>query len=215
MRHQGPCSREDELKTFLRLRRATTALLVTLAATAALWTLAPAVTEAKKVKISAEHDKTFSFAGLKTWAWHPSGTGEVKVALTAESDPERWKARADPVMVAAIEKEMAGRGFTKVSEKPDLYVTYWILVTIGQSSQYMGQFLGTEWGLPPFAGSTTAISVYPSGTMLIDVLASNAEDLVWRGSAQAEIDLQKNYPERKARLEQAVKDVLKRFPPKK
>lgn len=200
----------------IRLSRAATRLVTTVAAIAALGVLIPAVPEAQKVKISTEQDKTFSFAGLKTWNWHPSGTGDVKVALTAQSDPARWKALADPVMVAAVEKEMAGRGFTKVADKPDLYVTYWILVTIGQSEQTMGQFIGvSEWGLPPMIGSTTAISVYPSGTMLIDVLASNAEDLVWRGAARSEIDLQKNYPERKARLEKAVKDLLQRFPPKK
>lgn len=203
------------MRTSSRFQQATKPLVVTLAFVAALWALAPAAPEARKLKITTQQDKTFAFAGLKTWNWHPSGTGEVKLALTAESDPAKLKALADPVIVAAVEREMAGRGFTKTPDNPDLYVTYWLLVTMGQSSQQMGQFLGPEWGFPPFLASTTALQVYPAGTLLIDVLSRNAKDLVWRGAAQAEIDLQRQYPERKARLEAAIRDVMKKFPPKK
>ena len=106
-------------------------------------------------------------------------------------------------------------GFTQTSDNPALYVTSWLLVTMRQSSQHMGQLLGPEWGYPPFLASTTALEVYPAGTLLIDVLSRNAKDLVWRGAAQGEIDLQRQYPERKARLESTIRDVLKKFPPKK
>ena len=29
------------------------------------------------VKVRSQHDKTFDFRGLTTWAWHPEGAGDV------------------------------------------------------------------------------------------------------------------------------------------
>jgi hypothetical protein len=43
--------------------------------------------------ITIEYDKTFSFAGLNTWAWHPDGAGDVRLALTPDDDPKRVAAR--------------------------------------------------------------------------------------------------------------------------
>lgn len=189
---------------------------VVAACAAALLCLASSVPEAK-VKYETQHDKTLNFATLKTWAWHPSGTGEVKLALTPQSDPERIKKIADPIIVAAVEKEMAARGLTKVAEKADLLVTYWLLGTIGESSQKMGDFMGAvpEWGIPPFQGATQSMRAFPVGTLLLDMFAANGKDLAWRGAARAEVDLDKKPAERKARLEGVIRELLQRYPPKK
>ena len=187
-----------------------------LSAVAALFSIASSAPEAK-IKYETQHDKTVNFAALKTWAWHPSGKGEVKLALTAQSDPERIKKIADPIIVAAVEKEMAARGMTKVEEKGDLLVTYWLLGTIGESSQKMGDFMGAvpEWGLPPFQGATQSMRAFPVGTLLIDMFAANGKDIAWRGAARAEVDLEKKPAERKARIEGAIHELLLKFPPKK
>lgn len=200
------------------LTRPSAHLSAVASAVLALWCLAAAAPEAaKKIKIDTQHDKAVNFAALKTWAWHPSGKGEVKLALTPQSDPERIKAIAGPVIEAAVEKEMAGRGLTQVAEKADLLVTYWLLGTIGESSQQMGEFLGgvSEWGLPPFSGSTQSLRAFPVGTLLLDMFAANGKDLVWRGAARAEVDLELHRPERKKRVEGAIHDLLLKYPPKK
>src|SRR5262245_594274 len=113
---------------------------------------------AAKTDINVEYDKKFSFAGLKTWTWHPEGKGKVLLALTAENDPKKVADRVDPVIIPALEREMGARGFTMASANPDLYVHYYVLGTLQNSTQVQGQFLPTvpEWGLPPFLASTTA-----------------------------------------------------------
>jgi hypothetical protein len=191
--------------------------VVTVAAVAAAWLLAGVAPEAKKIKLDTQHDKTVNFAALKTWAWHPSGKGEVKLALTPQSDPEKIKAIADPVIVSAVEKEMAARGLRQVTENADILMTYWLLGTIGESSQQMGQFLAAvpEWGIPPFAGATQAMRAFPVGTLLLDMFAANGKDIMWRGAARAEVDLELKRPERQKRLEGAIHDLLQKFPPKK
>jgi len=85
------------------------------------------------------------------------------------------------------------------------------------SSQYMGQFLAPipEWGVPPFAPVTTAVEIFPFGTLLVDITSPAKNAIVWRGSAQRKIDLEKPDSERRAVLERAIRDLMARFPPKK
>jgi hypothetical protein len=72
-----------------------------------------------------------------------------------------------------------------------------------------------DWGLPPFLTSTSALSVYPVGSLIIDVTSKADRAIVWRGAAERKIDVTKPDAERRKVLENAVRDLLKRFPPKK
>jgi len=92
-----------------------------------------------------------------------------------------------------------------------------VLATVGQMSQYMGQFVAAvpEWGLPPFAPSTTALEIYAVGTLILDVTAPAKNAIVWRGSAQRKIDLERPDKERREILERAIRDLIKQFPPPK
>ena len=131
---------------------------------------APPRVDAAKTDIRVDYDKTFSFAGLRTWAWHPDGAGDVRLAVSSQADPARVAARVDPVVVPAVEREMTARGFTRAAAGADLNVHYYVLATVSQSAQTLGQFLPAvpEWGVPPFSSVTTAehLSV---GTLVIDV----------------------------------------------
>ena len=181
------------------------------------WTRGGAWLEAAKTDISVDFDKSFPFAGLRTWAWHPDGAGDVKMAVSSQDDPKRVAARVDPVIMPAVERELGARGFSPIADGPDLYVHYYVLVTVGQSTQYHGQFLGAvpEWGLPPFAASTSSLQIYPVGTLIIDMTSPSRQAIVWRGSAARKIDVERPDEERRKVLDQAIRDLLKKFPPKK
>jgi Domain of unknown function (DUF4136) len=172
---------------------------------------------AAKTDINVEYDKKFSFAGLKTWTWHPEGKGKVLLALTADNDPQKVADRVDPVIIPALEREMGARGFTIAAANPDLYVHYYVLGTLQNSTQVQGQFLPSvpEWGLPPFLASTTATRTYPVGTLIVDVTAPAQQKLVWRGSAARKIQIDRPDAERRKVLEEAIRELLKKFPPKK
>jgi hypothetical protein len=169
-----------------------------------------------KTDIRVDYDKTFSFAGLHTWMWHPDGAGDVRLAVSSQDDPKRVAARVDPVIVPAIEREMTARGFARADDA-DVYIHYYVLATVQQSAQYHGQFLPAvpDWGVPPFTPSTSALSIYPVGTLIIDVTSPAAGKIVWRGAAEREIDVERPDNERRKTLEQAIRDLLRKFPPKK
>jgi hypothetical protein len=172
---------------------------------------------AAKTDINVEYDKKFSFAGLKTWTWHPEGKGKVLLALTADNDPKKVGDRVDPVIIPALEREMGARGFAIAAANPDLYVHYYVLGTLQNSTQVQGQFLPSvpEWGLPPFLASTTATRTYPVGTLIVDVTAPAQQKLVWRGSAARKIQIDRPDAERRKVLEEAIRELMKKFPPKK
>ena len=155
---------------------------------------------------------------MRTWNWSPDGTGKVMLATTAEADPEKLRQKVDPVLVP---RDRTGADGPRASRRPPttprLLVNYYVLVTVGQSSQYMGQFIPStpEWGLPIVMGGTTAAARVPRRHGLIDMVAPSMKSVVWRGAAQAEVDLEKKPEERRVRLEKAVHDMLEEFPPKK
>jgi hypothetical protein len=165
-------------------------------------------------KVQVQADPKFDFSRLKTWSWSQSGAGDVKVWVSAESKSEPVKRQYEPVIMKAVEDEMSRRGFSRASSAaPDFNVTYYVLVTVGSASQQMGQFLPAvaQWGLPPFAPQTTALRVYPKGTLVLDI-ATDPGGVVWRGVTQAEIDMERTEAERATRIRERVRDVVAKFP---
>jgi hypothetical protein len=190
------------------MRRAVAAfLLVALAATVVM----------AKTKIQVQKDQKFDFSTLKTWAWNPSGPGDVKVWLTAESKSEPVKKTYEPVIVKAVEDELAGRGLTRASGgQADFNVTYYVLITASTNSQQMGQFLPpvTQYGVPPFAPATTSLKIFPQGTLVLDVASPDPNHVVWRAVAQAEVELDRTEAQRSVRLRNIIRDVVAKLPRK-
>jgi hypothetical protein len=166
------------------------------------------------VDTRAEHDKKFDFSKVRTWAWNPAGAGQVKMARTPDDDPEAVRQRAEPIIKESVEAELARRKFQMTTANPDLTLTYYLLLTVGTSSQTFGQFLPpiAEWGLPPFAPQTQSLTVAERGSLVLDLSANDR--VVWRGLAQAKIDWDDDSARRTALLREAVRDLLRRFPPR-
>jgi hypothetical protein len=174
--------------------------------------------EAAGTDIDATFDKTFAFETVRTWAWHPDGTGNVQLAVSADDDPKKIHARIDPVIVPAVEKELRAVKLTKTdAATADVYVHYYALVAVKQAAQYSGQFLAPvpEWGVPPFVPQTSSLSIFPFGTLLVDLTSRATQAIVWRGSAARKLDFDKSDGERRKNLERAIHDLIRQFPPKK
>lgn len=185
---------------------------VTLFLTAAAVVLALHVAGAVDVKINFA--KEFDFKVVRTWAWDPQGLGEVKMARTQEDDPEAMRKRAEPIIAEAVVAEMSRRGLQLTADGPDVVVKYYLLLSTGSSAQELGQFLPatTMWGVPPFAPATQSLEIMNQGSLVLDLSAKNT--VVWRGVAHAKIQTDADDKRRSALIREAVRDLLKRFPPK-
>jgi hypothetical protein len=54
---------------------------------------------------------------------------------------------------------------------------------------------------------------YRQGTLIIDVIDAAARRVIWRGTVQAEVGRHKDPDKRIERLNEAVRQILGRFPP--
>lgn len=174
-------------------------------------------TEAK-TDLTVDFDMKFMFAGLRTWRWHPDGAGDVKLAVSRDDDPKQVAATVDPIIVPAVERELTANGLVRGDGDTDFFLHYYALVTVGESRQVQGQFLPAvaNWGVPPvLLGNSTSLEIYPVGTLVIDVTAVATKQVVWRGVARKKLDVNRSGVQRRTEIEKAVRELLKKFPPKK
>jgi Domain of unknown function (DUF4136) len=182
--------------------------------------LAVVLEAAPKIKVRAEPDPNFDFATVRSFAWDQD-PGDVKMALTATDDPAALKARVNPLIVKLVADAMTKKGLTDAAGgKSDVVLHYYVLITVSQSGQYMGQFLPSVayWGLPPFAQQATSVDVATKGSLVLDAMLPGApgdRKVIWRGMAQSTIADDIKDAEREARLKYAADELVKRFPLKK
>lgn len=159
-------------------------------------------------KTSYDFDKTANFAGFKTY--------------TLKDGTKVGQPLIDDRIVAAIDSELAAKGFTKAEAKPDVYVVYHVAFDKQKdistySSGYGGGYGAYGWGWGGgWGGGTTTTQVRDilMGTLVIDIADANKGQLAWRGMGVKEVNTQAKPEKRDKSINEAVKKILKNYPPK-
>jgi len=191
------------------------AVLASLVAVAAIALLSERAVA--RVDVNIQFDEKFDFSTVKTWAWSPSGYGDVKMARTQTDNPEAYRKVAEPVIVDAVTTELNARGLRSSETSaapPDITVVYYLLLSTNITAQTIGQFLPntTAWGLPPFLATTQSFEVFNRGSLVLDLSSGN--NVIWRGVAQSNIKPDADLKKRENVLREAIRDLIKRYPPK-
>lgn len=175
-------------------------------ATVALVLVVPALMLAQKT--SYDYEKAADFASFKTFAFK-EGTKAGQPLI-------------DNRIVAAIEAELGAKGLTKSETDPDVFVVYHVAFDKEKdistySSGYGGGYgpYGWGWGGGWAGGSTyTQVRDILIGTLVIDMADAHKGAMVWRGLGVKEIDTQAKPEKRDKNITNAVKKILKNYPPK-
>jgi len=165
--------------------------------------LAPTLAAAQKT--SYDYNKSTDFTAFKTYGLK-DGTKVGQPLI-------------DDRIVAAIETELAAKGLTK-SANPDVFVVYHMAFDTQKdistySSGYGGYgAYGWGWG-GGWAGGTTTTQVRDilMGTLVIDIADAKKGQLAWRGMGVKEVDVQNKPEKRDKSINEAVKKILKNYPP--
>jgi len=180
-----------------------------------------ALVDAAKINVRAEPDPAFDVKAVRSWAWD-ADAGDVYMARTPTDDPDGLKQRVDPLIRKYVEAEMRKKGLTPAAPgaTPDVQLHYYVLITITQSGQSMGQFLPAVpyWGLPPFAPATTALEVVNKGSLVLDAMRPGQvgeRKVVWRGIAESTVNYADNEKSRNDRIQSAAAALIKYFGLKK
>ncbi len=167
--------------------------------------LLPAAAMAQKV--SYDYDKTATFAAFKTYA-HKDGTKVGQPLI-------------DDRIVAAIDTQMAAKGFTKVEANPDVFVVYHTTFEKEKdistySSGYGGGYgpygwrYGGAWG----GSTTTTVRDILMGTLVVDIADAKKGELAWRGIGVKEVKTDAKPEKRDKSINDAMKKIFKNYPPK-
>ncbi|MBF0597902.1 DUF4136 domain-containing protein [Faecalibacter rhinopitheci] len=146
------------------------------------------------VSVTTDYDKSANFSSYKTYAFHEKGITKLKI-----NDLDKRR------IVAAIDAEMAAKGFTKVTSNADLVVNI-----LASSSQEL--YVNNNYGYYGYWGNSYAnVSEYTSGKIIIDIIDDKKNILVWQGIGSGlNVD---NIAAKSEKIPQAINEVLTKFPP--
>ena len=129
--------------------------------------------------------------------YDPEYHEKIQTFAWRESD-DTSLAQVDPMLhsriVERVNQYLADQGYRQVESDPDIFVTYHTkskeelqLNTTSYGYGYPGAWTWDPywpgyWGAG-FSGSTTTVTSYTRGTLILDVWDAATKKLVWRGSA--------------------------------
>jgi hypothetical protein len=167
-------------------------------------------------KPQIQWNPAFDFTEVSTFMWQPSA-GE-SLAVTQPFLHEH--------IINAIEYQLTASGLREVSADADIVVTYYGSTETNyrlQSDAYgygFGGYGGVGWryyGSPyvyPYGSSlgavstTTTVSQYETGTLVIDIVDADESQLVWRGVASG-LSVSNNLSRMQAAIDKAIRRMVK------
>ena len=135
------------------------------------------VTSCGTVQVSTDYDRSANFATYKTYSFHQKGLDKLKVN---DLDKNR--------LIAAIDAQMAAKGFTKVNTDADLVVN---LLTSSKEQ--------------------ISVNNNQAGTIVLDIVDDKQNVLVWQGVG-SDLNLS-NISAKAERIPKAIEEILAKFPP--
>ena len=178
-------------------------------------TLVASLALAQKIDIKTNRDERFDFKALRTYSWMPSPPARTETAPDAVTDPTMTQEVIGPHIVAAVDRELASRGLTKVHEgQGDIRVVYYAALTLGLNSEQLGSYYQytTGWAVVVGAAPSITHQVYERGTLVIDFVAPSSNKAVWRGTMATNVNHENTTAKRVARINDAVKRAFEKFP---
>jgi hypothetical protein len=169
------------------------------------------------IQIDSDYDSSADFAALHSYNWLPAP--QIK-----SGDPEiQYNSMLATRVRKAVDEQLVQKGFVLKSEQPDFLVTYNAAVDEKVSVTYLNELYGYRrgWGWDTrssfryrdYPGPGAVATEYKQGTLIRDVVRATDKQLIWRGSATAEVYEDSTPEQREQRLRKAVQMILERFPP--
>jgi hypothetical protein len=155
-------------------------------------------------RIAFDYDKQADFAKYKTYAI----SDETKDLQINQLNRDR--------IIAAVENEMALKGFTK-SDKPDVIVDVHLkgqeITTATATTTGYGGYRRYGYG-GGFGTTQIDYNTYVEGTMFITLIDLATEKIVWQGTGTKTVDENASTEKREKNINSIVKQILINYPPK-
>jgi len=160
------------------------------------------------ISVNTDYDTGTNFANYKTYSW-PTNSEKIK-----DDDLSM-----NPIMYnrikKAVDKELQQIGFVlKEDDGADFEVYLHAGVKekmqIHDTGPYYRGYYGAWWGRP---GGTTMVNYYEEGTLFIDIVDNQKNELTWRGAGTSVLEEYSDIDDQEAFIAEIVSKILQDFPP--
>ncbi len=107
-----------------------------------------------------------------------------------------------------INTALENRGYEMNQNQPDLIVRFY--TSVKEKQEVYNQGFNNFWFNPFFPNNNTYTRNYEEGTLIVDILDAQTEELIWQGWAVGEIDYSSD--RYKERLKAKVMQIFENFP---
>lgn len=156
-------------------------------------------------KVKTDFDKAVDFSRFHTYSWRQNPVFEKNPELQEQFSVASDLIRSD------VNQNLTKRGFSRVEDSPDFYITFFITAKGMQDVRTISTGGWYGWGNFWYPGWAEVVSRYMEGTLVLDFVDASTKQLAWRAYCQVEIHDMKT---RHEKIEKAVKKALQKFPPK-
>jgi hypothetical protein len=142
------------------------------------------------------------------WTYRTFGLGP-KVDIEKGKNPLHYNELNDKRIKNAVAHELTARGYVMKEEQPDLVLHYHIIVDDQSviATEPYGYLYGPFW-----MRMDTHIYSYREGTLILDLMDSETNHLVWRGWAVSPVDRSYTSAELDKLVKKAVARIFRKFP---
>ncbi len=164
------------------------------------------------LSIRTDFDPQASFAGFETYAW-------AERTETGDDDPRVYNAITAGRVKTAVNRALRAKGLRENSSDPDFMLAWHGAIQGKMDYQTISNHYGYGWEWYGGVGIATTTSrttqrEWDEGTLIIDIIGTRNNQLLWRGEAQARLDDRPPSPELAQRqLDEAAAKILETFPP--
>lgn len=157
----------------------------------------------QQITVHSDYDPDYDLWTYKTFDW-----GQ-KVNIEEGKNPLHYNELNDKRIKEAVQKQLSKRGYKLTSENPDLILHYHIIVK--DQSAVITEPFGYSYS-PYWTRMNTNIYSYKEGTLILDLMDSKINQLIWRGWAVTEVKESYSPKEVEALIEEVVSKIFRKFP---
>ena len=162
------------------------------------------VTSCSSISFTSDYDPATDFSGYKTFAVH-EGTVDGSELENAPLIKRR--------VIDAIRKVMVSKGFLLTEENNADIIVYPFAGTNDKIKVTdWGYNYGPYWRRYP-NGRNIDVTSYTEATLVLDLVDSKSDQLIWRGAGTGAIRENNSPEERTEAIDNAVSRILENYPP--
>ncbi len=163
------------------------------------------------MKIRADYDPmaVSTMGEYRTYRW---------LSQPREADARVYNKLVALRVTGAVEDVLSGKGYRMEADAPDFLVGWHAAIRGRLDVREVDRYYGyghRRWrgGYAGPAYRDVQIREYEEGMLILDIVDGKSNELVWRGSAQAEIRSDVGPRKKEERIRRAVEKILEQFPP--